>query len=130
MSEILKSLGLTPPAVTIIVGLGGVVYWFFRQGLKQLSDQDNTFKNKVQEDLEEIKKGLVEVRDEDRKQNKALVQVLYHQCLDEALKWKDKGYIDGNAKIQFNIQWNKYLELGDGLGDEPKTIIEKLEIKN
>lgn len=130
MGEILKSLGLTPPAVTIIVGLGGVVYWFFRQGLKQLSDQDNTFKKKVQSDLEEIKKGLVEVRDEDRKQNKALVQVLYHQCLDEALKWKDKGYIDGNAKIQFNIQWNKYLKLGDGLGDEPKTIIEKLEIKN
>ena len=130
MGEILKSLGLTPPAVTIIVGLGGVVYWFFRQGLKQLSDQDNAFKDQVKSDLEEIKESLVEVRDEDRKQNKALVQVLYHQCLEEALKWKDKGYIDGNAKIQFNIQWNKYLVLGDGLGDEPKTIIEKLEIKN
>ena len=130
MSEILKSLGFTPPAITIIVALGGLVYWYFRQSIRLLYEKDSAFKEMVKSDLEEIKKGLVEVRDEDRKQNKALVQVLYHQCLDEALKWKEKGYIDGNAKIQFNIQWNKYLELGDGLGDEPKTIIEKLEIRN
>ena len=130
MNEILKSLGLTPPAITIIVGLGGIVAWFFKQGLKQLSDKNNAFQEKVKADLEEIKQGLLEVRDEDRKQNKALVQVLYHQCLDEALKWKEKGYVDGNAKIQFNIQWDKYIELGDGLGKEPKIIIEKLEIRN
>lgn len=130
MSEILKSLGFTPPAITIIVALGGLVYWYFRQSIRLLYEKDSAFKEMVKSDLEEIKNGLVEVRDQDIKQNKALVQVLYHQCLDEALKWKEKSYIDGNAKIQFNIQWNKYLELGDGLGDEPKTIIEKLEIRN
>ena len=84
----------------------------------------------VKADLEEIKKGLEEVRKEDIKQNKSLVQVLYHQCLEEALKWKEKGFVDGNAKIQFNIQWDKYKELGDGLGDEPKKIIDLLEIKS
>ena len=130
MGEILKSLGLTPPAVTIIVALGGLVYWYFKQGVKQLYEKDTAFKEMVKADLEEIKKGLEEVRKEDIKQNKSLVQVLYHQCLEEALKWKEKGFVDGNAKIQFNIQWDKYKELGDGLGDEPKTIIEKLEIKN
>lgn len=130
MNEILKALGLTPPAIAIIVALGGLVYFFFKQGIKQLADEYNEFKKGVKEDLEEIKKGLVEVRDEDKKQNKALVQVLYHQCLEEALKWKEKGYVDGNTKIQFNIQWDKYLELGDGLGDEPKNIMDSLDIKN
>ena len=130
MNEILRSLGLTPPAITIILGLGGLVHWFFKQGLKQLSEQDVKFKSKVEADLEEIKKGLVEVREEDKKQNKALVQVLYHQCLEEALRWKERGYVDGNAKIQFNIQWDKYIELGDGLGDEPMKIINALEIRN
>lgn len=130
MNEILRSLGLTPSAITIILGLGGLVCWFFKQGLKQLSEQDVKFKSKVEADLEEIKKGLVEVREEDKKQNKALVQVLYHQCLEEALRWKERGYVDGNAKIQFNIQWDKYIELGDGLGDEPMKIINALEIRN
>ena len=65
MNEILKSLGLTPPAITIIVGLGGIVAWFFKQGLKQLSDKNNAFQEKVKADLEEIKQGLLEVRNED-----------------------------------------------------------------
>lgn len=125
MSEILKALGLTPPAIAIIIALGGLVWW----GVKKLIAYFEKERQEIKQDLKDIKNDLKEVKAEDIKQNKGLVQVIYHQCLTEAIKWKEKGYIDSSAKVQFNHQWNKYEELGDGLGHEPKEIIDKLEIR-
>lgn len=122
MKEILNALGLNAPAIAIILALGGLIIFMIRNMFKQLYTRDKEWRDKTSNDIEEIKKCV-------QTQSKALIQVIYHQCLDEAIKWRDIGYIDSNAKIQFNFEWNKYIELGDGLGDEPKQIIEKLEIK-
>ena len=128
MNEILKALGLTPPAIAIIIGLGMVIYFVAKNMLAQIIGIDKKERQEVKQALNEIKEDIKEIKKENKIQNKGLIQVIYHQCLSEAMKWKDKGYIESNAKIQFNIMWDKYVELGDGLGNDPEKIIEQLEI--
>ncbi len=129
MNEILKALGLTPPAIAIIVGLGTVIYFAAKKMVDQVLEIEKKERTNIKKALEEIKEDIREIKEENRIQNKGLIQVIYHQCFNEAQRWKDKGYIDGNAKIQFNIMWDKYLSLGDGLGSDPQKIVEQLEIK-
>lgn len=129
MNEILRAIGLTPPAIAIIVGLGTIIYFIAKKMVAQVINMDRKDKQAIKKSLEEIKADVEKIKEENKLQNKGLRQVIYHQCLSEAMKWKDKGYIEGNAKIQFNIMWNQYCDLGDGLGDDPKKIIEQLEIK-
>ena len=128
MNEILKAIGLTPPAIAIIMGLGTIIYCIAKRMVDQVLEIEKKEKANIKKALEEIKEDIREIKEENRIQNKGLVQVIYHQCLNEAQRWKDKGYIESNAKIQFNIMWNKYMELGDGLGKDPEKIIEQLEI--
>lgn len=129
MKELLKALGLTPPAIAIITSLIAVIYIGVKKISEQIMGQVKKDREELKKTLDEIKRDIKDVKEEDKKQNKGLIQVIYHQCLAEALKWKEKGYIDNNAKIQFNFRWRNYKDLGDGLGDEPIKIVNSLEIK-
>ena len=128
MEEVLKALGLTPPVIAIIVALCGVLWFICRNMVQQLYKMSKDERDAIKADLQEIKAGMDELKKNDKTQNQAIVQVIYHQCLAEALKWKEQGHIDSSAKLQFNYRWTRYLELGDGLGEEPKTIVDALPI--
>lgn len=129
IKEILNAMGLTPSAIAIITTLLLIIWVGVKKISDQLIKQAKADREELKKTLDEIKRDIKAVKEEDKKQNKGLIQLIYHQCLAEALKWKEKGYIDNNAKIQFNFQWQHYVDLGDGFGDEPRKIVDDLEIR-
>ena len=84
---------------------------------------------KIFNKIDDINIRLNEIDNKIKLNNNSTVSLIYHQCLNEALKWKEKGYIDLGTKKYFESMWANYIKLGDGLGTEPIDIIKELEMK-
>ena len=119
--------------IAALIGvLGIIVRLGFGQVVKIVKDEKNnnaTKLNQIANRMDNIDEKLIKINNAITLNNESTIHLLYHQCLNEALKWKDKGYIELGAKKYFENMWNNYVKLGDGLGSEPFDIVDKLEMK-
>lgn len=124
ITQILYEIQNPKILIPIIILLLAVLIWFVKQGFKQVS----TIIEKKFNKLDSIEKDLKEIKNQLNLNTKATVSLIYHQAMNEAVKWEEKGSIPLGAKKYFEEMWNFYLDLGDGRGSEPKDKIDKLKI--
>ncbi|MBR1844288.1 MAG: hypothetical protein IJ790_00990 [Lachnospiraceae bacterium] len=120
----------------IIALLIGILAVIIKAGLKlinkilvDMKKSDDGKWGLINNKIDDINIRLDEIDNKIELNNNSTVSLIYHQCLNEALKWKEKGYIDLGAKKYFESMWANYIKLGDGLGTEPIDIIKELEMK-
>lgn len=135
--KIIHTLGFSDTASAVIAFLVSLIAImlgvFARNLMKFLKDQKNHDDKRwqgIREDVSSLKEELIEMKEAIKLNNESTISLIYHQCMNEAVKWQEKGYIDLGAKKYFDSMWKNYIELGDGLGTEPKDIIDSLTIKN
>lgn len=135
--KIIHTLGFQDTASAVIAFLISLIAImleiFTRNLMKFLKDQkahDDKRWQDIGTDVNQLKEELIEMKEAIKLNNESTISLIYHQCMNEAVKWKEKGFIDLGAKKYFDSMWKNYIELGDGLGTEPKDIIDSLTIKN
>lgn len=137
MKEIIKALGFDPLPTAIIILQLGVISFLFKKFYNNVSDNFKEVIETRKEEIEIVKKSIENlstdieiIKNKISINNETTTSLVYHQCFNEAKKWQDKGYIDLGSKKYFDKMWDNYIKLGDGLGREPKDIIDSLTIKN
>ena len=116
--------------VAIIVFMVSKIYKNMKKQLNTIITHEKDKWNNVNNKLDDIKIEIAEIKDKLKLNNETTISLVYHQCFNEAKKWQEKGYIDLGSKKYFDKMWDNYLGLGDGLGIEPKDIIDSLPIRN
>lgn len=96
---------------------------------KNVLDGEKVKWTDVNNRLDEIRVTLETMDSKLKLNNDTTISLVYHQCFNEAMKWKEKGTISLGAKKYFDKMWDNYLELGDGLGTEPKDIVDALKVE-
>lgn len=134
---IIKALGFEPMPTAIIIALLTALFFllkaFYKNVIKQFDRVITTRTTEigvVKASLETLTSEIEEVKNKIDKNNETTTLLAYHQCMNEAMNWQDKGEIPVGAKMHFDKVWDAYLTLGDGHGDDPKRIIDKLPIVN
>ena len=137
MKEIIQALGFDPLPTAIIILQLGVISVLFRKFYKDtMTKFDNVIKTRkaeieiVKESIKQLSSDIEEVKDKVMLNNKTTTLLAYHQCMNEAMRWEEKGSIPVGAKMHFNRVWNKYIELGDGHGEDPKVMVDRLKVIN
>lgn len=134
---IIKAWGFEPMPTAIIIALLTALFFllkaFYKNVIKQFDRVITTRTTEiavVKATLETLTSEIEEVKNKIDKNNETTTLLAYHQCMNEAMSWKSKGEISVGAKMHFDKVWEAYLTLGDGHGDDPKRIIDKLPIVN
>lgn len=135
--DVIKALGFPPLPTAIIILLVFAIYMLLRRAYKGIEDKfEKVISTRADEikvvkvSLEALTKEIEEVKESIAKNNKTTTLLTYHQCMNEAMNWKDKGEIPVGAKMHFDKVWEAYEGLGDGHGDDPKKMIDALPIVN
>ena len=135
MVDIIKAMGFTPLPTAIIILLVSAIFFL----LKKIGDNitkrvDELIKKRdnelvvINSSLEALTKEVAEMKDKLSLSIDTTTLLAYHQCMNEAMAWKEKGEIPVGAKMHFDKVWNSYLQLGDGHGSDPKEMIDSLPI--
>lgn len=146
MKEIIKALGFDP-LPTAIITIQLTVIWFFLRNFyeTQKANQQETQKNIlenfnkvietrkeeieiVKDSIQHLSKDIGEIKNNIKLNNDTTTLLAYHQCMNEAMKWKEKGEIPMGAKMHFETVWRQYEKLGDGHGTDPKDMIDTLKV--
>lgn len=137
MVDIIKAMGFTPLPTAIIILLVSAIFFL----LKKIGDNitrrvDELIKKRdaelvvINTSIESLIKEITDMKERLSLSNDTLTLLTYHQCMNEAMAWKEKGEIPVGAKMHFDKVWNSYLQLGDGHGSDPKEMIDSLPIVN
>ena len=141
---IIKSLGnsellvlIIIVLIVIIILLGAIIVAILKRVSKSVVENFNKVISTrateiavVKTSLEALTTEIEDMKQKIDKNNETTTLLAYHQCMNEAMNWKSKGEISVGAKMHFDKVWNAYITLGDGHGDDPKRIIDKLPIVN
>lgn len=135
ITSIVKAFGFSPMATAIILALLSIIVFFlglFYKMVKKSLEKVITTRNQeiavVKLSLEELTNKIDDIQNQMNKNTDITNLLAYHQCMNEAMNWQDKGEIPVGAKMHFEKVWQAYEELGDGYGDDPKRMVDGLRV--
>ena len=135
MKELIKALGFDPLPTAIIIIQLGVISFLFRKFYKSVTNNfakvietRKTEIEVVKKSIQQLSSDIEEIKDKVVLNNETTTLLAYHQCMNEAMKWKEKGEIPVGAKMHFDTVWNQYEKLGDGHGTDPKNMVDSLKV--
>lgn len=126
--NIVKALGFQPLPTAIIIALLAAIYFLIRREFDRVIRTRSQEIKVVKVSLDTLTDEIDKIKDNQVRNNNATTLLAYHQCMNEAMKWQEKGEIPIGAKMHFDIVWDAYKDLGDGHGDDPKKMIDSLKV--
>lgn len=133
--DIIKAMGFAPLPTAIIILLISAIFFLLKKIGNNITKRvDELIKKRdselivISSSIEALTKEVAGMKETLSLSVDTTTLLAYHQCMNEAMAWKEKGEIPVGAKMHFDKVWKSYLQLGDGHGSDPKEIIDGLPI--